>query len=219
MNKENKSALVDAAHLLRRSDDAIDLYDMLTVAAPLVARFPLLRFVNDAEPLNALAKLKIGEPETYADIIALVERHRAEANLPALAQADGGKFDKAAYMQQFMEQKRLRQRRAAELENMQRSERDKLIGRARMDFMQRQSEIWKHERDAFIAKVREAALPDRLTKEQSQVALNQFWDKVDRQLDELEAKVATKGVIKNATAMADLDAILRYDPYKRPEVQ
>lgn len=215
MEDNVKAQLVEAANLLIRSPDASDHYNMLTTVAPLVARFPLLRFVGEAEALNILAILKIGEPATYQKVIDLVEGKRGEASLPPLAELQEARFDKSAYMQQFMEQKRQRQRRAADIENMQRSERDRLIGRARLDFMQRQSEVWKQERDALLAKARDAAKPGRLSKDQLQLVVTQFWDKVDRQLDELEAKVATKGVIKNATSMADLDAILRRDPYKK----
>lgn len=215
MDKETKAALVAAANLLIRSPSARDHFAMLTAAAPLVARHPLLRFVGEAEPLNALAVVKIGEPETYVRVIELVESKRAEAQLPALAQEDEGGFNKSAYMQQFMEQKRLRQRRAADIENMQRSERDKLIGRSRLDFMQRQSELWKQERDALLAKARDAIKPHRMTKDQIQSVVNQFWEKVDRRLDELEAKATTKGVIKNAASVAELDAVLRHDPYKK----
>ncbi len=216
MDSETKADLAAAANLLIRSDAASDFYEMLSAAAPLVARFPLLRFRGEASALNALATLKVGEPDTYARVIELIERKRQEAELPPLSHTADTGFDKAAYMQQFMEQKRLRQRRAADLENMQRAERDKLVGRSRLDFMQRQSEIWKADRDALLAKAKEAAKPNRLSKDEIQAVVNQFWKRVDRQLDELEAQVTAKGVLKNAASVADLDAILRHDPYKKP---
>jgi hypothetical protein len=215
MDESTKAELVAAANLLIRSGEARDHYEMLVAAAPLVARYPLLRFRGDAYPLNALATVKVGEPDVYRQIIDLVERKREEADLGPLVESEESRFDKSAYMQQFMEQKRQRQRRAAEIENMQRHERDKLVGRARLDFMQRQSEIWKKERDALMDKAREAAKPQRLTRDEIQIIVNQFWAKVDRQLDELEAKVTAKGVIKNAASVADLDAVLRHDPYKK----
>ena len=215
MDDEIKARLTAAANLLIRSEDAPDYYAMLTAAAPLVARYALLSFVGEAQPLNALAQMRVGEPAVFERVISLVERKRAEAQLPPLTPPEDSRFDKSAYMQQFMEQKRQRQRRAADIENAQRSERDRLVGRARLDFMQRQSEIWKRERDALLQKAKEAAAPRRFTKDDTQVVLTQFWEKVDRQLDELEARTRTPGGVKSPASMADLDAILRHDPYKK----
>ena len=215
MDQTMKEELVPAVQLLLQSPDAKDLYQTMLNAAPLVARHKDVRLTGEAACLNILAIVKFSHPSIYAGVIALIEKRRADADLEPLDSPSDEKFNKSEYMQQFMEQKRVRQRRAADIENLQRSERDKLVGRTRLDFMQNQSAIWKKERDAFLEKVKEAAAPTRLKKEDITAAVDQFWAKVDAQLDKQEDAVRAGKQITRSVSAADLDAILSHDPYKK----
>jgi hypothetical protein len=215
MDQAMKEELVPAVKLLLGSTNAKDLYQTMLNAAPLIARHKDVRLTGEAECLNILAVVKFSHPSVYAGVIDLIERRRAEAELEPLDTPAEEKFNKSEYMQQFMEQKRVRQRRAADIENMQRSERDKLVGRSRLDFMQNQSAIWKKERDAFLEKVKDAAAPTRLKKEDIAAAVDQFWAKVDASLDKLEDAARRGKQITRSVSAADIDAILSVDPYRK----
>lgn len=215
MDNDTKLELVEAVNVLIRSPRAHDLYQLMLTASPLLARHKELALVGEAAPLNRLAKYKVSHPDTYASIIGLVEAKREAAGFTPLVQAVEERFDKSAYMQQFMQQKRERQRRAADIENLQRSERDKLVGRSRVDFMQRQSAIWKTERDAMLNRAKEAAKPRPLKKEEIDLVVDSFWQKVDARLDELEALARSgKHAARDAMSLADLEQALKHDPYK-----
>jgi hypothetical protein len=216
MDEQTKADLITAANLLIKAPNAHSLFQTMLDTAPLMARHKELRLTGDAAALNPLALLKVAQPDVYDGVIELVERKRAEAGYEPLETAQDDKFDKSAYMQLFMEQKRLRQRRAADVENLQRADRDKLVGRARLDFMQRQSALWKTERDAFLQRAREAAAPRRLKKDDIALVLETFWKKVDERLDALEdaARSGRHSGSRGAASLAELEAVLRHDPYK-----
>lgn len=218
MDTDTKDALLEGMNLLIRSPDAHALFDAMQTAAPMIGRYKVLRLSGDAAPLNTLAILKSTHPTKYQAIIDLIERKRSEAGMEPLARPKDDKFDRNEYMQQFMVQKRSRERRAAEIENLLREPRDRLIGRSRLDFMQRKAAEWKAARDTLLAEIK-AARGTRLTREDAQQLLLQFWTKVDNQLDALEdaarkelQKPATRRS-KSLTSLAELDAALKYDPY------
>lgn len=215
MDDSKKTALIHAANLLIRAPNAHDLYESMVSAAPLMARYRDLRFVGESEPLNALALIKASHPDTFDGVVHLIESKRESAGFDPLNQPDD-KFDKAEYMQAFMEQKRMRQRRAADIENVLRPERDRLVGRSRLDFMQRQSAIWKDERDAMLKAARESR-GRALKRQEITEVLAAFWAKIDAQLDELE-HIARKGAIgikTHSASLADLEAALKHDPYAK----
>lgn len=101
-------------------------------------------------------------------------------------------FDKSAYMREFMQAKRVRLRRAAEIENMHRPARDRLIGRTRLDFMDAQASKWKTEMDRRVEVARQAANGGRLPKETLDLVRLGFWQWVDEQLDAAEAAAVAR---------------------------
>jgi hypothetical protein len=219
MDDDTKESLVAGINLLIRSPNAHALFETMQNAAPLIGRHKAVTLTGEAEPLNALALFKTGNPDKYEAIIDLIERKRAEAGSDPLRKAADDRFDRNEYMQQFMVQKRLRERRAVDIENMLRDPRDKLIGRSRLDFMQRKAAEWKLERDRLIAVAKDAR-KGRLTREDTTMVLAQFWGKVDDQLDLLE-DAARKELQKPSSSrnrslasMTELTQILKHDPYK-----
>lgn len=118
----------------------------------------------------------------------LIDRKRAAVGLAPLTHPVDEGFDKSSYMREFMAQKRARLVRAAELENAQRPERDRLIGRHRLDFMDRLAAEWKIELDELFARSR-AANGKRLPKDIVTTLRAQFWASIDKRLDDLEEQV------------------------------
>lgn len=219
MDDETKEGLVAAVNLLIRSPNAHTLFDLMQTAAPMIGRHKALRLTGEAEPLNNLALFKVSHPDKYEAIIDLIERKREDAGYEPIRKPHDDSFDRNEYMQQFMVQKRHRERRAVDIENMLRDPRDKLIGRNRLDFMQRKAAEWKAERDKLVALAKESR-KTRLTRDDLTVILAQFWAKVDAALDTLE-EAARREMQKpvgnrnrSLASLAELTQVLKHDPYK-----
>ena len=104
------------------------------------------------------------------------------------------KFDRNEYQRDFMYQKRVRERRAADIENMNRTDRTKLIGTKRIEFMRTVSNRWKKRRDELLDAERKR-LEGTMPLEVMRSLLEQFWAGVDDELDTLEAE-ARRQMIK-----------------------
>lgn len=185
----DKQALLAAVNTLIHNDAAPLMFESVLA----VARLPehlLVGLIGEAEDLYPLVHVRRSDQDRFESLMELVDRKRIEA-LKAPLQAGEQGFDKVEYQRIFMDQKRQRERRAAELENAQRHERDKLIGNHRLDFMREQSKRWKARRDEMMTAAREAA-GGTLTKEQQTRVLSSFWSSVDAELDELEVAVKRK---------------------------
>ena len=185
----HRENLLAAANILINHPDAQHLYETMVAVADLSRQFPI-QLTGPAEPLNPLLEVRLDAVDVYERIIALVEEKRRAVGYEPLQRQADDKFDKNEYMREFMERKRQRQRRATDIENMMRPERDRLRGRARLDFMDRQSARWKDELDARLERVRQAH-NGRIPKAVLQLTREQFWQNVDRQLDELEYEWTT----------------------------
>lgn len=185
---DTRTALLAAASELISRADASDLFDSLQAVARLAgkARHPVA-LTGSAESLNPLVELARKDFAAYERVLELVDVKRQAAGLEPLKPAADDGFDKTTYMRVFMDQKRQRQRRAVEVENLQRPERDRLIGRARLDFMDVQAARWKAQLDARMATAREANGGTRLPKAVEQAVRAQLWASVDAELDAAEA--------------------------------
>jgi hypothetical protein len=191
MTDDNRAALLAAVNRLVAGPDAPELYEALHDAVP-VARRLGMRFTQERAELNPLLDLACTHPEHYNNALELIETKRETAGLPPLdpkrKEAEG--YDRTKYMADFMRQKRERERKAAEIENLIRPEGQQLVGRARLDFMQLQSAKWKKQLDALIAarysEVREGG-GERIPKAELTALRQSFWDQVDRELDEMYA--------------------------------
>jgi hypothetical protein len=184
MSADSRSSLLDAVNHMVASDAAPELFEAVTTILP-NARAIQARFVGERAVLNPLVELAIADSAQFARVVALIEHKRQEAGLAPLREDAEPKYDKGDYMRDFMYQKRERERRAAEIENLMRPERDQLVGRSRLDFMQIQSAKWKAQRDAALEQAR-AASGSRLTREAMKQVIESFWARVDRDLNELE---------------------------------
>lgn len=181
----------------------------------MLARHKELALVGEAADLHVLARMKVSRPDVYESVMRLIEQRREDYGFDKLdTEPESNKFDRTQYMQEFMVQKRLRQRRAADIENMRRPERDRLVGRSRLDYMQRVSGEWKVQRDVLLEKARNAN-GGRLSREEMQLVLNQFWEGIDAQLDADEDRARTGGAKAHSVSLSELTAALSFDPYKK----
>ncbi len=182
---EELHSLLDAVNCLITNDDAVEFFNALTAILPNARAFDA-RFTGTRAVLNPLVDLAVSDSEKFASVLDLIETKRAASGKPRLQQNTQPGYDKTDYMRDFMQQKRDRERRAVEIENLMRKPTEQLSGRARLDFMQVQSGKWKAGRDAALAAAREHAGGKRLTKPQMQSVIAAFWAKVDKELDDLE---------------------------------
>lgn len=218
MDEEDRLQLLEAVNLLIRHPAAQSLFDSMLAVSNLAKLHPV-KLSGEAAPLNALMRLRNSDEDAYDRVVGLVESKRREAGIEPLIRPPSDKFDKTEYMRQFMDKKRERQRRAAMIENMMRPERDALKGRARLDFMERQSTKWKTELDALLERAREAQ-GGRLPKESLEGIRDQFWKRVDDDLDKLE-ELAKEEMRKTGhfrkpdASLSQLQSALRHDPYKK----
>ena len=112
--------------------------------------------------------------------MALVDRKREEFGLDALKV-----FDRTAYMRELMAKRRERQKRIVTIANTLRSERDKLVGQARVDFMNDHANRWHAVRLEREEEERKR-LGRRLTEVERQEVIAKLWQDVDAELDAYE---------------------------------
>jgi hypothetical protein len=158
--------------------------------AKLPAGTPVL-LTGEAEPLNALLELLRTDPAGYARVMAMVDKRREDRGWGPLVPPEQDGFNRNEYQRDFMHQKRVRERRAVEIENLLRPGRDKLIGNARLEFMRRASAGWKKRRDALLDNARSGS-SGTLSKEQISAILEAFWRTIDNELDQAEAEAIKK---------------------------
>lgn len=180
-------------NILVQADNAGEMFEALQDVIPLARRLGV-RLDGPLAVLNPLVALAVSNPEHYDNVLYLVETKREAAGLAPLDPLRNAaeKFDKTEYQANFMQQKREREKRAAEIENMMRREQDRLVGKARLEFMQAQSAKWKRELDAKIITARAQSgapgpdgKPSRIKKAQLDAIRRSHWDAIDRELDEL----------------------------------
>ena len=164
-------------------EDAAWLYDALQAVIKLQVNYPVA-LVGSAAVVDPLRELARTNPRAFPNLIHLADTKRVALGKPPLTSSpEPDKFDKREYMREFMDKKRLRLRKAVEVENFLRPERDALRGRARLDFMDRKAAEWKADLDARVDRARQAS-GGRLDAETLDVLRAQFWQYVDDQLEE-----------------------------------
>lgn len=180
--------LRDAVNALATRDDVAPAFAALAPAVEFSRRYPI-QLSGHAAFLNPLLDLGRDDPDALQRLLSLVESKRAAAGLAPLVPEKDSAFDRTEYQRQFMDQKRQRTRRAVDIENMRRPERDQLRGTARMDFQDLVAAKWKKELDEIEARAREAAPDGRLSRETWTSMRQKFWSGIDKRLDEEEAVV------------------------------
>jgi hypothetical protein len=183
---QNKQDLLDAANILLRSPEAESLYKTLRSVTALPPNLPI-KLSGGYIDLNPLLTLFRHDPTKFGTLMDHVDTRREQLGVPRLqCEPVEVKFDKTDYQRDLMAERRRRQTRAAELENMKRPASEQLVGHAREDFMRMQQKRWTVRLEATLDTVR---LGKTMTKEARQQISARFWDTVDRETDESELTV------------------------------
>lgn len=161
---------------------ALAFQTLLSVAE--TARLHPVRLSGEMDALNPLLDIFLEDEAKFTRLIALVNTARArEGYSPLVAPgADPDRFDRTAYMRDFMDQKRVRQRRCVQIENDSRPPRDRLIGEARLRFMRETSAKWHDELETRMNTARDAQ-GARLPKIMVDAIREKFWRDIDVRLD------------------------------------
>lgn len=173
----------EAARLLVVAEDAVDLYEMLAVVIRRVGNLPV-KLTGKYAQLNPLLDLYREDREVYDTVVGWVVDKRKQRELEPLR--DEKALNKNEYMREFMFELRARWRKAVEIENMLRSEKDKLKGESRRAFEKKCSKEWAAQRDSLLDAERKRLGVEHLPRETMQQILKHFWEHVDRQLEDME---------------------------------
>lgn len=173
-----------AARLLVTASNAPALYDMLSTATRKFAHLPI-KMTGEYAQMNPLLEAYREDRETYDAVVQWAIDKRKQRLLPPLC--DEKQQNKADYMREFMFDLRQRWRKAVQIENLLRSERDKLRGEPRRAFERKCTKAWGIQREALLDAERRRLGVQSLPRETMTEVLKNFWAHVDHQLDELEA--------------------------------
>lgn len=177
--------LVEAIQQLVEADDAHEQVSIMETVAHLARRYPV-RLDGRYALLHELMRLMNADPDAYARIKQLINEKRiARGQPPAWPEPEPPKFDKVVYQLELMAQRRLRSGRAVEIENMLRSERDRLMGNTRLEFERHQLAVWGKQLKDKLASLK--ASQGTIPREQQDAIRHKFWSQVDAELDEREA--------------------------------
>lgn len=173
-----------AARLLVTSEDAVDLYNTLATTIRRAALLPI-KLTGKYAQMNPLLDLYRDDKTVYDTILKWAVDKREDRGLEPLR--DEKVQNKNEYMREFMFELRARWRKAVHIENLLRSDKDKLKGESRRQFEKRCTIQWGKQRDALLNAERKRLGVERLPQDVLQATLKGFWEHVDNQLDELEA--------------------------------
>lgn len=194
----DKQALLEAVNDLIQDEGANFKVTAMEEVAKLQRQYPV-KLSGELAVLNPMLRLMAADGDAWEQVKKLIDEKRAVAGFSPLW--PGPKKEtfadrKNEYQRQLMARIRERANRAAEIENMQRPERDRLIGNARLEFMRITTNGWGAQRDAEIAAAKQLA-GGRLSKPQIDAVRDKFWASVDAHLDEKE-ELVRKELLKPA---------------------
>lgn len=179
----DKYEIKSASLTLIRADNADILHRYLMGAVNISGKTPV-RLTGDGAAMNPLLWLAQTDRPKFDAVLLRADELRIAAGADPLRTYG---FQKNAYQTEFMAQGRQRRGRASTLENLDRPERDKLRGAARLEFERVVQARWKQQLDALISKARVANGGTVLPKAAMDSLRSRFWAGVDTALDEKEA--------------------------------
>lgn len=178
-------SLPDACTVLISHPEAQALFSALQHVTRLPPELPV-ELSDEAAVLNPLLALYRSNRKEYETTLALIEAKRELKGRAPLAEPTGSaKFEKNPYQAGFMQEKRVLERRAVEIENDRRPGKDQLIGNARNDFMKAQAQQWNVRRKALLAAARLAS-GGTIRRPALKDLLQQFWDGIEAELTAME---------------------------------
>lgn len=183
-----KEALLDAINYLIDEPDPRYPLEALQATSALRPRYPV-KLSSSLSLLNPLLELQVSDPGAFERVQGLIDSRRTQAGRdPCWPKEAPEKFDKRAYQRRLMALRRERSGRALAIENMQRSERDKLVGTTRVDYENRQLAAWGELAEARVEAAKKAA-GGKISREQIAAIKHRFFESLEAELDEREAAV------------------------------
>jgi hypothetical protein len=182
----------EAAARLAKDESAKAHFDTLDEVLTKAGALPVKLFNTEASWLNPLLFLYKAHPDMFKTMVQWANDKRIQRGLTPLF-GDRSQFDKTEYMREFMAQKRERERRVVAIENMTRSDRDKLRGRSRETYLSVLSRKWMDEKAALVEAEKLRTGKKGLDREVMTAITNAFWAEVDRKID-LQEEAALKKV-------------------------
>lgn len=182
----DKHLLAEAANTLIHSSEAPEMYQTLLEVLGLPLKLPV-KLTGDASVLNPLLAMARRDRSAFDRVIDLIESKRASREMSPLRQPrTEAKFDKNEYQRELMADRRVRQIKALDIENLRRPPSSQLIGHPRMEFMRVQQGKWTDQLEAILVANKTGKT---MTKAKRQAISAQFWQGIDRELEESEAAV------------------------------
>lgn len=192
----SKQALVTAVGaLVDLDDDTAERYgSTIESMARFRVRNPDAWLGYDLEVFNPLVELAGADPDGFAGVQELVDKQRrARGAKPAWPDKSDEGFDKVEYQRLLMQERRRRAGRAVEIENLQRPEKDRLVGTKRLEFENRTLARWGAQLQAILDEER-AEFGGSIPRVQQRQIREKFWAGIDRHLDELEKSARRKRI-------------------------
>lgn len=186
----DKQALLEAVNDLIEEARPQQKLEALEVVYEVLRRHPV-RLAGPMAVLNPLLTLRQEDPDGWDRVKGLIDsKRRLAGREPCWPEPEPVKFidRKNEYQRAFMLRKRERLSRVSKIENLQREPKDQLVGNVKQDFERRWQGLRADELNALIEKARQAA-GGRIKKAVADTIRDQFWTKVDADLDALEDAV------------------------------
>lgn len=182
----DKQQLAEAANTLIHDNKAPEMFKTLLDVLGLPPTLPV-KLSGEASVLNPLLTMARNDREAFNRVIDLIESKRASREMSPLRQpVTEAKFDKNKYQAELMAERRVRQIKAVDIENLRRPPSAQLEAHPRMEFMRVQQSKWMRQLEAQLAARKTGKT---ITKAQRQEISAQFWQGIDRELEEAEAAV------------------------------
>lgn len=184
----DKDALLAAVNdLVKDADPSYKLAAMDAVFA-LRRNYPV-SLTGELRALNALISLRQEDEEKYGAVQELIDdKRQALGFTPCWPEPTEVRFDKGEYQRQLMAIRRARSGRAVEIENAQRTEKDRLMGVARLEFERVTLAAWGERVKAAVERAKTAA-GGTLPKAQQDAIRENTWKQIDAELDAREEAV------------------------------
>jgi hypothetical protein len=184
MSKVTKAELAGVLEYLVSTDDNERVNEWLNLLEPVIDAGLEITIGGEAQALGPLLRLRKQSIDTYAKLINAVDTDRAAQGREPL----GFRRGKAAYLADFMAEKRKREGRLLAAWNLQFAERDRLRLDARKEFVARHAAVWFAEKQKRMEALR-VRLGRTLTRAEQRVVITEVDAEVDDEIDQLEGYV------------------------------
>lgn len=194
----DRNELLQAVNFFCTDQDAQDFYVKLLLTLQFIEESGVrVKGLGREAIINPLVNQYLENSDTFERVIDLIQTKREQAGLPALVnpadEAESGvqrekrkdQKHRNTYFSNYMFNKRDRERRLIEAWNSMRSERDKVVGTARTEWIRQESARWLNEIEHRINKLVEQE-GRRPTRAEKAAIGDKVWEEVEDEIAGLE---------------------------------